>query len=73
MTSNVRMHPHVVIPLGIGDEEPLIDLKALLNQVCRKTAIDIVIDYQSPPSALSEEDFLWIQSLPTMEAASAYP
>ena len=62
-----------VLVSRIDEPEPCIDLKALLNQVCRKTAIDIVIDYQNQPQpALSKDDFLWLKSLPTTDVAQAY-
>lgn len=65
--------PKFPLPLQTEDTEPAIDLKALLNQVCRKTAIDIVIDYQTQPQpALSEDDFSWLASLPTTDAAQVY-
>lgn len=65
--------PKFPLPLQTEDTEPLIDLKALLNQVCRKTAIDIVIDYSiQPQPAIAEEDFSWIKSLPKTELSQAY-
>lgn len=57
---SLRDHmPKFPLPLQTEDTEPFIDLKALLDQVCRKTAIDIVIDYQTQPKpTLSEDDLL---------------
>ena len=65
--------PKFPLPLQKEDTEPPIDLKALLNQVCKKTAIDIVIDYQTQPQpALCENDFSWLKSLPTTDVMQAY-
>lgn len=65
--------PKFPLPLQTEDTEPCIDLKALLSQVCRKTAIDIVIDYQTQPQpALSSSDFSWLKSLPTADVTQGY-
>ncbi len=58
--------PTILLPLDAEDaeKEPLLDLKALLNQVCENTAVDIDIDYSvQPQPPVSEEDFKWVRSL----------
>lgn len=59
--------PKFLLPLDAEDKaiEPVVDIKALLTQVCENTAVDIDIDYTAPPQpSVSEEDFLWMRSLP---------
>lgn len=58
--------PKILLPLTAEDTalEPVLDLKQLLNQVCKDTAVDINIDYTvQPQPSISAEDFAWIQSL----------
>lgn len=58
--------PKFLLPLDVEDAaiEPVVDIKALLDQVCEDTAVDIDIDYTVPPQpSVSEEDFLWMRSL----------
>jgi hypothetical protein len=46
------------------DEEPIVDLKALLEQVYQEAALDLAIDYTQPPvPPVSDDDFAWIQTL----------
>jgi hypothetical protein len=47
----------------MGDREPLIPLKALLDQVYEEAALDLAIDYQHPPKVdLHDEDWNWVRS-----------
>ena len=57
--------PPFPIPLDGGDIEPVVDLKALLTKIGQDSGLDGSIDYSTQPQPeLSEDDFLWIQSLP---------
>ncbi|MGF1515853.1 MAG: DUF4058 family protein [Elainellaceae cyanobacterium] len=57
--------PKFLLPLEIDDTEPVVDLKARLEQVCQNTAVDIDIDYTAQPQpALPESDWSWLRSLP---------
>ena len=57
--------PSFPLPLDSGVAEPIIELKAILDTVCRDTAIDQAIDYTNQPQPpLSEDSFRWVQSLP---------
>ncbi len=59
--------PRFLLPLETIDTiaEPVVDIKALLNQVCENTAVDIDIDYSvQPQPSVSPEDFEWMQRLP---------
>ena len=58
--------PKFLLPLDTEDAsmEPMLDIKALLDQVCEDTAVDIDIDYAvQPQPPVSVEEFEWIQSL----------
>ena len=56
--------PKFSIPLDSEDIEPVISLKELLNRISQDSGIDESIDYSvQPQPELSEEDFLWAQSL----------
>lgn len=58
--------PQFLLPLDEQDagNEPTVDMKSMLNQVCRDTAVDIDIDYTvQPQPAISKEDFDWVRSL----------
>ncbi|MFM6037648.1 MAG: DUF4058 family protein [Sphaerospermopsis kisseleviana] len=56
--------PAFSLPLCAGDSEPVIDLKALLNQVYEIYDYDLVIDYsQEPVPALAKADAAWIDEL----------
>lgn len=56
--------PVFSLPLRVGDSEPVIDLKALLNQVYEIYDYDLVIDYsQEPVPALAKADAAWADEL----------
>jgi Protein of unknown function (DUF4058) len=58
--------PKFLLPLDTSDSavEPIVDIKALLNQVCVNTAVDIDIDYTiQPQPSVSQKDFDWMRSL----------
>jgi hypothetical protein len=56
--------PAFSLPLRAGDSEPVIDLKALLNQVYEIYDYDLVIDYsQEPVPALAKADAAWADKL----------
>ena len=56
--------PNFLLPLQIGDTEPVVDLSEVLGQVYQEAALDLAIDYsQQPVPPLSASDFQWVQSL----------
>lgn len=56
--------PAFPLPLLASDNEPLIDLQALLNQLYDQASYDLVIDYnQEPIPALSQSDAAWTDTL----------
>ncbi|QYX31550.1 DUF4058 family protein [Sphaerospermopsis torques-reginae] len=56
--------PAFSLPLRADDSEPVIDLKALLNQVYEIYDYDLVIDYsQEPLPALAKADAAWADKL----------
>jgi len=56
--------PRFLLPLRPGDQEPVVDLQAVLEQVYQEAALDLAINYTQPPiPPVSDEDFAWIQSL----------
>jgi len=56
--------PAFPIPLQPEDEEPLVDLSALLKEVYERSGYDYFIDYQRDPlQPLSEADLTWIDAL----------
>jgi Protein of unknown function (DUF4058) len=56
--------PLFPLPLRSQDEEPTIDLQALLEKVYAEAALDLAIDYtQQPIPPLSEAEFTWVQTL----------
>ncbi|MFM7449283.1 MAG: DUF4058 family protein [Leptolyngbyaceae cyanobacterium] len=55
--------PRFLLPLEQDIEEPIIDLKQMLNQVYEEAALDLAIDYtRQPIPPVSEADFAWIQA-----------
>ncbi|RUR85117.1 DUF4058 family protein [Chlorogloeopsis fritschii PCC 9212] len=56
--------PNFPLPLRSGDNEPVIDLQALLNEVYDVSGYDLVVDYsQEAVPALSEQDAVWADAL----------
>ncbi|MEO1353877.1 MAG: DUF4058 family protein [Cyanobacteria bacterium J06635_15] len=56
--------PCFTMPLRSDDEEPVVDLNALMQIVYQSAALDLTIDYrQQPVPPLEQTDFKWIQSL----------
>lgn len=56
--------PCFLLPLRPGDQEPVVNLQAVLKQVYEEAALDLAIDYTQPPvPPVSDDDFAWIQSL----------
>ena len=58
--------PKFILPLEAEstEVEPVVDMKALLAQVCENTAVDIDIDYTlQPQPPLSAREFSWVRSL----------
>lgn len=52
--------PLFPLPLLPGDQEPLVDLGALLHDLYERARYRLVMDYSKPPvPALSKEDALW--------------
>ncbi|HEY9751539.1 MAG TPA: DUF4058 family protein, partial [Coleofasciculaceae cyanobacterium] len=55
--------PRFLLPLEQNTEEPIIDLKQMLNQVYEEAALDLAIDYtRQPIPPVTEADFAWIQA-----------
>jgi len=56
--------PQFSVPLAAGDEEPVLDLQAVLQQVYERGRYHLAIDYQQPPPPpLSQDDLTWITAL----------
>ncbi len=56
--------PRFLLPLEQNNEEPIVDLKQMLDQVYEEAALDLAIDYtRQPIPPVSEADFAWIQVL----------
>lgn len=56
--------PIFPLPLRPGDEEPLLDLKALLHDLYDRAAYDLRVDYtREPEPPLDEPDSAWADSL----------
>ncbi len=52
--------PCFPLPLQKGDEEPVVDLKPLLDELYDEASYDLRVDYTQPPvPALSEADAQW--------------
>jgi Protein of unknown function (DUF4058) len=57
--------PQFALPLRSGDQEPVLDLKSVLEQVYEEAALGLAIDYtQQPVPPVSVDDFAWIKTLP---------
>jgi hypothetical protein len=53
--------PEFPVPLKVGELEPTIDLKSLLDEIYDRGSYDLRIDYSRPPiPALSESDLVWV-------------
>lgn len=58
--------PRFPVLLTRSDEEPVVDLEAILNQVYIEAALALAIAPDQPPvPPLPEEDQRWLQTLPT--------
>jgi hypothetical protein len=56
--------PLFPLPLRLGDEEPVMDLQALLNGIYDRAAYDLKLDYSSEPvPPLPEADAVWVDSV----------
>jgi Protein of unknown function (DUF4058) len=56
--------PRFLLPLRPVDQEPVVDLQAVVQQVYEEAALELAIDYTQPPiPPVSDDDFAWIQSL----------
>lgn len=63
--------PRFPVPLKPSDEEPVVDLEAILNQVYTEAALALAIAYDQPPvPPLREEDQRWLQTLISSEPGS---
>jgi len=62
---NVRdAFPQFLLPLQLGDREPVVNLFEILRQVYQEAALDFALDNSMqlfPP--LSDRDFQWVQLL----------
>jgi len=53
--------PTLALPLQAGDEEPLVDLNALLHRIYDEGGYDLRLDYsQEPLPGFQQEDALWL-------------
>lgn len=56
--------PAFQLPLQAGDEEPMVQLKEILEGVYERAGYDLRLDYlQEPQPSLSEEDTEWMDAL----------
>jgi hypothetical protein len=52
--------PRFPLPLQKGDEEPIVDLKPLLDELYDEASYDLRVDYQKPPvPPLNDVDAQW--------------
>jgi hypothetical protein len=52
--------PRFPLPLLPDDEEPVVDLKKLIDDIYDRAGFDLAIDYRQPPTPpLSDEDAAW--------------
>lgn len=65
ITFNLRQSiPAFSLPLLPGDEEPLVNLGAILHALYERARFDLRLDYTQPPvPPLSEEDTAWVREL----------
>ena len=55
--------PTFPLPLQSGDEEPIVDLNALLNRIYADGGYDLRLNYnQEPVPGLEEKDALWLDA-----------
>ncbi|MDX2096718.1 MAG: DUF4058 family protein [Leptolyngbyaceae cyanobacterium bins.59] len=55
-----QMIPQFTVPLTAEDEEPVLDLQAVLQQVYNRGRYHLAVDYNQPPQPpLSEADMAW--------------
>jgi hypothetical protein len=51
----------LVLPLQSGDEEPIVDLNALVNRIYEEGGYDLRLNYnQEPVPEFEEKDALWL-------------
>lgn len=56
--------PRFSVPLAAGDEEPVLDLQAVLQQVYKRGRYYLAVDYTQPPQpSLSAADTIWADGL----------
>jgi hypothetical protein len=56
--------PRFSVPLAAGDEEPVLDLQAVLQQVYKRGRYYLAVDYTQPPQPpLSAADTIWADGL----------
>ena len=56
--------PQFLLPLQLGDREPVVNLSEILRQVYQEAALDLALDYSMQPAPpLSDKDFQWVQLL----------
>jgi hypothetical protein len=57
--------PRFLLPLRLGDAEPIMDLQTILEQVYQEAALDLATDYSIQPiPPVSDINFEWLQTLP---------
>lgn len=58
--------PQFHLPLLSPDDEPVLQLRAMLDAIYEEAALDLAIDYSKQPvPPLRTEDMQWIQQLPS--------
>jgi hypothetical protein len=56
--------PSFPLPLRLGDEEPVMDLRALLHGIYDRAAYDLKVDYnREPVPPLPEADAVWVDGV----------
>lgn len=56
--------PKFLLPLQLGDREPLVDLQSLLLEVYEQAGFDLTIDYNLEPlPSLPQPDKVWADVL----------
>jgi hypothetical protein len=57
--------PSFPLPLKPEDEEPMVDLQAIVQGVCERAGYNERLDYRQsvPPPTLSEADQQWLETL----------
>ncbi|NEQ44336.1 MAG: DUF4058 family protein [Leptolyngbya sp. SIOISBB] len=57
--------PIFPLPLKVGDREPLIDLKPILDALYNRAGYALRLDFDAPPPGTTAEEQTWIRQILT--------